>query len=308
LIVGPNGSGKTTALSALESVREPGNYSYSNLATSGAIADVILSFRFAEPHRGCQLTVSWSQGNGSHAELVDRSGVPLESTDFSRIEHTLLSSRVYSLEAESISNGVQIVPSQEIARNGYGLAGVFDRMRDDCPERFEALKRELPRWFQEYDDILFAVPAPGARSFALRTVYGAKIPARDLSQGTLLALALLAMAYLPNPPSVIGLEEPDRGIHPRLLRNIRDALYRLSYPESAGDARAPVQVIATTHSPYFLDLFKDHPQEIVIAQKHGDYATFERLSDRPDIDQILDGTSLGDVWYSGILGGVPVAP
>jgi hypothetical protein len=66
-----------------------------------------------------------------------------------------------------------------------------------------------------------------------------------------------------------------------------------------------VQVIATTHSPFFLDLFRDHLEEIVIANKIGQEAKFERLSDRPDINELLGDASLGDVWYSGILGGVP---
>ncbi|PYT10092.1 MAG: ATPase, partial [Acidobacteria bacterium] len=91
-----------------------------------------------------------------------------------------------------------------------------------------------------------------------------QIPATELSQGTLLALAILTLTYIPNPPSIVCLEEPDRGIHPRLLRDVRDALYRLSYPENYGERRDPVQVIATTHSPYLLDLFKDHPEEVVI--------------------------------------------
>jgi predicted ATPase len=69
-----------------------------------------------------------------------------------------------------------------------------------------------------------------------------------------LALAMLTLAYLPTPPSLIALEEPDHGIHPRLLRDLRDALYRLSYPESCGESRPPVQVIVTSHSPYLLDL------------------------------------------------------
>jgi predicted ATPase len=116
---------------------------------------------------------------------------------------------------------------------------------------------------------------------------------------------MLSLAYLPDPPSIVCLEEPDRGIHPRLLRDVRDALYRLSYPEQFGEEREPVQVIATTHSPYMLDLFKDHPEEIVIAQKEGQEARFERLADRPDVDEILQDAHLGDLWYSGILGGVP---
>ena len=126
-----------------------------------------------------------------------------------------------------------------------------------------------------------------------------------MSQGTVLALAILTLAYLPDPPPLIGIEEPERGVHPRLLRNIQTALYRLSYPKQFGEDRQPVQVIATTHSPYFLDLYKDHPEEIVIAQKTSDGAAFERLSDQPDIMEVLDDAPLGEVWYSGILGGVP---
>ena len=86
---------------------------------------------------------------------------------------------------------------------------------------------------------------------------------------------------------------------------MRDALYRLAYPESVGEKRDPVQVIATTHSPYLLDLFRDHPEEIVIANKTGQEARFERLSDQHNINEILHDAHLGDVWYTGILGGVP---
>jgi predicted ATPase len=66
-----------------------------------------------------------------------------------------------------------------------------------------------------------------------------------------------------------------------------------------------VQVIATTHSPHLLDLFRDHPEEIVISHKQGRAAHFERLSDRPDLAELLQEGSLGDMWFSGILGGVP---
>jgi predicted ATPase len=131
------------------------------------------------------------------------------------------------------------------------------------------------------------------------------MPASDLSEGTLLAVALLTLAHLAEPPTILTIEEPDRGIHPRLLRDVQDALYRLAFPENFGGSHGSVQVIATTHSPYFLDLFRDHPEQVVIAHKNGMEATFERLSDRPDIEEILGNAPLGEVWYSGILGGVP---
>jgi predicted ATPase len=86
---------------------------------------------------------------------------------------------------------------------------------------------------------------------------------------------------------------------------VRDALYRLSYPQDAGEKRAPVQVIATTHSPYLLDLFKDHPEEVVLADKQGNAASFTRLSERADLMELMQEAHLGDLWYSGILGSVP---
>jgi predicted ATPase len=134
---------------------------------------------------------------------------------------------------------------------------------------------------------------------------GHKVPAVDLSQGTLVALALLTLAYHPTPPSLIALEEPDRGIHPHLLRHVKDTLYRLSHPESCGETRPPVQVIATTHNPFFLDLFKDFPEEVVIANKVGADVQFQRLSDQPHVKQYLEDAHLSDVWYTGIIGGVP---
>src|SRR5205085_6896871 len=162
-------------------------------------------------------------------------------------------------------------------------------------------------WLPEYDRILLETTGEGRKSLLLRTSEGRHpIPASALSDGTLLALAILTIAYVPEPPSLACFDEPDHGIHPRLLRHVQDALYRLSYPEGFGEERAPVQVIATTHSPYFLDLFKDHPEEVVIASKIGLEARFERLSDLPNVRQILEGASLGDVWYTGILSGVPV--
>ena len=125
---------------------------------------------------------------------------------------------------------------------------------------------------------------------------------------TLLALALLTIVHQPDAPSLIGLEEPDRGLHPRLLRELRDALYRLSFPADFGIERAPVQVVVTTHSPLFLDLFKDHPEQVIIAEKSADgTASFKNLSDDGQLREIIGDAPLGEVWYSDVLGGVPVA-
>jgi predicted ATPase len=197
----------------------------------------------------------------------------------------------------------------ELALDGAGLAGVLTRLQDRERERFEALNEELARWLPEFDRVLFDLDNNKHRVFLLRTRQGHHaIPALDLSQGTLLALAILTLAYLPNPPSLVGLEEPDRGVHPYLLRHVQDAIYRLCHPESCGEKRDPVQVIATTHSPCFIDLFKDHPDEIVVANKVGADVQFQRLTDVPHFGEMLGEATLGEAWYTGFLGGVPSEP
>lgn len=309
LIVGPNGSGKSTALQALQAASQPGNSSFDSIATSGVSKQVSVNIIWDSTQNNYRTVADWyppESGKG-----VDRRCFNQNNDDVSRSQednslHAWLSKvRVYTLDPNQISQPIMLAPQIELTSNGFGLAGVLDRLRDHTPERFESLNQELQRWIPEFDRVLFDVSKNGLRSFALRTGTGSEISANDLSHGTLLALAILTIAYLPDPPPLVAFEDPDRGIHPRLLRDVQDALYRLAYPENYGETREPVQVIATTHSPYLLDLYKDHPEEIVIAHKQGTEATFERLSDRSDISEILQDASLGEVWYSGILGGVP---
>jgi predicted ATPase len=308
LIVGANGSGKSTALQALAAAAQPNNFPRQYILTVGVPheATVIVSIKWAEPFQCFASRSTWDKDRVVGLGPKTTPTAQPNTEDPTRCARRIQGARVYALDAQVIAQKVQLQPRMILGPNGWGLAGVLDRLRDEQPERFDSLNEELGAWIPEFDRIVFHTPESGSRSLALRTRFGGHtIHSEDLSQGTLLALALLTFAYVPDVPPIIGLEEPDRGIHPRLLRDVKDALYRLSYPESYGQERDPVQVIATTHSPYMLDLFRDHPEEIVLAQKTDAGVTFERLSDRPDLDEILEDANLGDVWYSGILGGVP---
>jgi predicted ATPase len=284
----------------------------SALVTSEPVAAISASFHWDAIVPGQQTQLRWHP-DGTVRLLHNRGGnyewfhEVFQESDYISLMRTKL--RVFALDARELAKQSQLEPKAELGQYGSFFPVVLDRLRDENPEAFEGLRNEFSRWLPEFDAILFETLEPGKRSIALRTRIGHhRIPATELSQGTLLALAILTLAYLPEPPPLVGFEEPDRGLHPRLLRDVRDALYRLAYPESFGETRAPVQVIATTHNPYFLDLFKDHPEEIVIAEKTDTEARFVRLVDLPNMEEILEGANLGEVWYSGILGGVPAHP
>jgi predicted ATPase len=310
LLIGPNASGKSTALDGIALAAD---------AASGRSApDLDLSRYVSMPaksgrHESVRVIFhsppAWvTEVRWDPTCVVDNRymGKSRRQWKTGLVPTMLKNFRRFDFDARSISAPTLLEPSAELQFRGDGLAVVLDNLRDNHPARFEAVNHALADWLPEYDGVLFDTFPGGMRAIKMRVRgTGDAIKAEDLSQGTLIALALLTLAYLPSPPSLITIEEPDRGIHPRLLRRLQDALYRLSYPESDGDNRPPIQVITTTHSPYFLDLFKDHPEEVVIAEKRGMEATFNRLSDLPDIQEILQDASLGGAWYTGILGGVP---
>lgn len=292
LILGPNGCGKTSVLEVLQFLQNP---SGSSLPESQLSAGMAVD--------SWEICGHWLGAQGEETRLCKRhSGLEVPAGTASSVVNFSLA--VYSLDANSISEPSKINVGARLSSKGEGLSAVWDALRDQHPEAFEQLNLEVQRLLPEYDRILLKTVDTGTKIFELRTREGHhSIPARELSQGTRLALALLTLNHLPQRPDVLCLEEPDHGLHPRLLRDVRDVLYRLSYPEEP--AVRPMQVIATTHNPYFLELFQDHPEEIVIASKEGLSATFTRLSELPNSAEILADAPLGDCWYSGLLGGVP---
>ncbi len=310
LIVGPNGSGKSTALQAFRAFKQTHDLNFDDLANVEAKAEadctVSLTATWGSPSKGAKTLVRWSRKPIEGLRHIPSSELHFGSDDINRMDNALERFRVFALDPVAIAVPIHLQRRTTLQENGAQLAGVLDRLRDDHPERFQLVNEALARWLPEFDQILFDTPFDGHRAIRLRTSTGGhEIPANQLSDGTLLALAMLTLAYVPEPPPIIGLEDPDRGIHPRLLRDVQDALYRLAYPENFGEDREPVQVIATTHSPYFVDLFSDHPEEVVVAEKLEDGARFVRLTDLPNIDDILRDAQLGEAWYTGILGGVP---
>jgi predicted ATPase len=320
LIVGPNGSGKSTAMQAFSFVQNTRQYEYDQVVTAGLPepSDVEIQLTDDGPDAGLYRSRTrvvlhhpdWQDADPQPPEHWDDGNFDEEHLgDLSPLQTALATFKVYSFDAKSIARPVEINTKPELSQDGFGLANVLDHLSDQEPERWRDLNKELNRWLPEFDHITFERPSNSSKIFQLRTTLGHhKYRADDLSQGTLFAVALLTLAYLKEPPAIVCFEEPDHGIHPRLLTDLRDAMYRLAYPKSFGENREPVQVIATTHSPYLLDLYKDHPEEVVIAHKDEQGAHFQRLSEKPHLGEILEGVALGEVWFSGILGGVPANP
>ena len=119
------------------------------------------------------------------------------------------------------------------------------------------------------------------------------IPATRLSDGTLRYLCLLAILCDPEPPPLIAIEEPELGLHPDILPKIADLLIAAS---------ARTQLVITTHSDMLVDALTEHPETIVICEKHAGQTVMQRL-EAEQLAHWLQDYRLGELWMRGELGG-----
>ncbi|WP_277508951.1 MULTISPECIES: ATP-binding protein [unclassified Ereboglobus] len=310
LLIGPNGSGKTSLIDAVQRLSSLAKLPLCGVKSEEAregIADgPELYWYFTPPFDGLEAVMKCT--SETECDFLDVVSLPSGSgqNDWPKLRSELMRVRCYVLDHRALAEKSMSREGADLKSDGENLATVLASLQMREPKAFEEMRAELCRILPEYDDLQWTFTKDGGTELLLRlTGTGELIGAGHLSQGTLYLLAFLALAYDPNPPSIVCIEEIDRGFHPRLLREVRDVLYRLSYPEAYGLDRPPVQVIATTHSPYLLDLFGEHPEEVVLTEKRGLTARFMRLSDRKDLRDLMAEGGLGDMWFSGILGGVP---
>lgn len=120
----------------------------------------------------------------------------------------------------------------------------------------------------------------------------------DASFGTVRILALLALLYDPNPPDLTCIEEIDHGLHPylfdRLVERLREASTR-------------TQLLVATHSPALVNRLR--PSELIVVERTDDGSTRMPAISAEQMQQKFDAVGgrleLGEVWFSGSLGGVP---
>jgi predicted ATPase len=116
-----------------------------------------------------------------------------------------------------------------------------------------------------------------------------------LSDGTLrfIALATLFLQHKDFRPSVILVDEPELGLHPKAITLLASMVETVS---------AHTQVIITTQSPLLLDYFS--PESVLVADRVGEATTFTRLKSE-GLAGWLKSYSLGQLWEKNEIGGRP---
>ncbi len=195
------------------------------------------------------------------------------------------------LSADAARGNPEAGAEERLSPTGSNLPNVVQYLREQHPQRleqiFETLRRRIPRIekveaevLQDSRLLLLVKDAP----------FSTPVLSRFVSDGTLKMLAYLTVLYDPDPPRLIGIEEPENYLHPRLLPELA---------EECQQASDRTQLIVTTHSPFFINPLR--PEEVRVLHRAADgYTRVRRVSDMPGIQAFLDqGANLGELWMEG---------
>ena len=146
--------------------------------------------------------------------------------------------------------------------DGNNIAEYLIWLKDTEPNSFDNIIRKMTFVLPYLQDIKPRITEVINREIDLllseNNENSKPLPGWLLSSGTLRILALLAMFDTPAPPSLLFIDEVENGLDPRTIGLL------LSEVEQVYNNKS-MQVIVTTHSPYFLDQVP--LESIIVAEK-----------------------------------------
>ena len=232
--------------------------------------------------------------SGPDVLAVNTLGMLAENPRVVALRDFITSWHLSYLSADAARGNPEAGGEERLSPTGDNLANVVQHLKDQHPERlnevFEILRRRVPRIEKVEPEVL----ADSRLLLRFKDApFSTPVLSRFASDGTLKMLAYLTLLHDPAPPKLIGIEEPENFLHPRLL------------PELAEECRAVcgrTQLVVTSHSPFFIDDLR--PREVrVLWRDDAGYTQAQLVSDCPGVNEFVDqGARLGDLWMEGHFG------
>lgn len=179
-------------------------------------------------------------------------------------------------------------PQEHLSSTGDNLPNVIQYLRERHPESLTTILSSLSERIPRLERVDAVLLADGRLLLQIKDApFERPVLAKFASDGTMKMLAYLIMLNDPEPPQLIGIEEPENQLHPRHLAVLAEEF------RAASDK---TQVMVTTHSPIFVNALT--PEEVwVLYRNDQGYTQAQRASDLKGIREFIDeGARLGDLW------------
>jgi predicted ATPase len=177
---------------------------------------------------------------------------------------------------------------ERLSPTGDNLPNVIQYLKEQHPQRLEEILKTLSVRIPRLEKVEASIMQDGRLLLEIKDApFSHPILAKFASDGTLKLLAYLIVLFDPNPPQLVGIEEPENHLHPRLLPQLA---------EECRSASANTQLMVTTHSPFFVDSLK--PEELwVLYRDEKGFTQAKRTADMQGVKQFMDhGALLGSLW------------
>jgi predicted ATPase len=191
----------------------------------------------------------------------------------------------------------QLVDDNDVLRpDASNVAPVLYRLREASPGHYERIVDSIRMVAPFFRDFRLSPDRLASERIQLewrQVGSDSYYNAHALSDGTLRFISLSVLLLQPDPPPLIGIDEPELGLHPSAITQLAGML-------TSSSARH--QLIVSTQSVTLLNQLA--PEDIVIVEQHEGASTFER----PDMDGLhawLDEYAVGELWEKNVLGGRP---
>ncbi|MGZ3457590.1 MAG: AAA family ATPase [Archangium sp.] len=173
-----------------------------------------------------------------------------------------------------------------LKEDGSNLSAVLFHLMTEHQERWEELQTHLRSAIPAFQSLhVKSRGGPGTvMAFWREAGVKGELTLADLSDGTLKFLCWATLCLSPRKPLLICIDEPELGLHPRVLP-VLAGLLRQAATES--------QFLVTTHSPYFLSQFS--LDEIAVMKKVEGRAVFARPASNQALRQEIEELGSGEL-------------
>ncbi len=192
------------------------------------------------------------------------------------------------LTADNTRNISEAGAQERLSPSGDNLPNVIQYLREKHPKQLRKIINILSRRFPRFEKVEASIIPYGRLLLQIKdTPFDAPILAKFPSNWTLKMFTYLTFLHDPYPPKIIGIEEPENYLQPRLLPEL---------VKQCRAASANTQLMVTTHSPFFIDGIK--PEELwVLYQDENCYTQAKRTDEMRGIKEFMEqGAFLGDLW------------
>jgi predicted ATPase len=208
------------------------------------------------------------------------------------------------LDPKALRQANTVEAARRLVWTGANLPNAFATL---TRRQQETLAGELCALVPMFNDVTVQPTRGGAHNLSFQDRWDPSLwyQPHEVSDGTMLIVAYLTVVHAAEPPDVLAIEEPEHALHPYLLGQVVSLFQKLANGEIGPK---PTQVILATHSAELLDFVS--PEQVRFLSRDPDSGSAQVEAAPTDSIEWARAFreykgSLGNVWLSGSLGGVP---